>query len=160
MMTTISAQALLGLYDKDYLKNVSTLGALSDDALMFLLEQGDILQPVVGERLFSYEDPVDSFYVVLDGQIDFYKPCRNGRTLIRQYHRGMEIGFVAMIGLHGRAGDADAGPQPTYLLRVSTGLFSDLQQKMPNDFGILLLNLAREMSRRLREADIRLAELE
>ncbi|GGK72255.1 Crp/Fnr family transcriptional regulator [Amphritea balenae] len=159
MITSLSAQELLQLYSTDYFKNASTFGALSDDALLFLLDKSDILLAQTGDRIFSFGDPVDCFYVVLDGRVGFYKPCRGGRTHIRDYEFGMEVGFMAMIGLHDRAGDGDA-EELTLLLRVSTAVFSEIQQKLPNDFGILLLNLAREMARRLRDADNRLADVE
>ena len=155
-MLSIAGNEVIERYGLDYFKEASTLGALTDQALTYLLQKGKILQLEAGERLFSLGDPVDCFYVIIDGLIGFYKPCEDGRCHIRDYSFGMEIGFVAMIGLHGRAGDSQAG-EPTLVLEVSTTLFSELQHDLPNDFGVLLLNLSREMSRRLRDADNRLA---
>lgn len=159
MPRQISADQLRQRYSPDYFSNASTLGALSEEALGYLLEQGVLLDLDSGDPLFNLGDPGDSFYVILDGCIALYRPGPAGMTHIRDYGFGMELGSVAMIGLHDRVGDARA-TEPSVLLQVSCHLFSELQQKLPNDFGVLLLNLSREMSRRLRDADNRLAGLE
>lgn len=159
MIRSISTAQILERHGLDYFKDASTLGALSEEALLYLLEKGEVLELDVGDRLFSYGDQVDCFYVILDGRVGFYKPCKGSWTHIRDYSFGMELGFVAMIGLHSRTGSADA-EDSSHLLKVTSTLFSDLQQDLPNDFGVLLLNLSREMARRLRDADNRLAEME
>lgn len=159
MTAQITSAQLLERYGLDYFKNASTFGALTDDALHYLLDKGDLLQMEPGDELFRIGDAGDCFYVILDGCIGFHKPCQRKQTHIRDYEFGTEVGFVAMIGLHSRVGDA-AATKPTLVLKVSCHLFSELQQDLPNDFGVLLLNLSREMSRRLRDADNRLAEAE
>jgi hypothetical protein len=60
-----------------------------------------------------------------------------------------------MIGLHDRAGDHIA-PEESVVVQVTCGLFYALQEALPKDFGLFLLNLSREMARRLRESDSRL----
>lgn len=141
----------------DYFKNASTLGALSNNATTYLLENGIIYQLDKGEQLFAFDEPGDNFFVVLKGTIQFYKAGKHHPTHIRDYLFGQEIGSVAMIGLHNRSGDAFAG-EDSITLKVSCSLFHSLHETFPTDFGILLLNLSREMARRLREADEKLAE--
>jgi len=158
-LNCVSPSSFIERYGLDYLRGASTLGALSEEALSYLIERGELFEMMPGETLFNIDDPVDCFYVILDGGIAFYKPSKEGRTHIRDYNFGMELGFVAMIGLHNRVGDAEAA-KPTLILKVTCDLFNDLHQDLPNDFGILLLNLSREMSRRLRDADERLANAE
>ncbi|WP_165840174.1 Crp/Fnr family transcriptional regulator [Motiliproteus coralliicola] len=142
----------------DYVRDASTLGALSEGALRYLFNNGELISLDKDDVLFRLGDCADSFHVVLQGSVRLVKPRHDGSSAhIRDYTFGHEIGFVAMIGLHGRVGDVLAN-EPSYLLRVSCGLFDALHNEMPNDFGILLLNLSREMSRRLRDADNRLAD--
>ncbi|MCV6609918.1 MAG: cyclic nucleotide-binding domain-containing protein [Amphritea sp.] len=159
MTSLVTYSELMQQFDLDYFKEGATFGALSEEGLVYLLQNGEIEQLESGDRLFSLDDPADCFYVILDGWIGFYKPGKQGRTHIRDYTFGTELGFVSMIGLHPRLGDGDASAK-TLLLKVSCDLFSDLHRDLPNDFGVLLLNLSREMSRRLRDADRRIAELE
>jgi len=46
------------------------------------------------------------------------------------------------------------------VVQVTSGLFHALQEALPKDFGLFLLNLSREMARRLRESDSKLVENE
>lgn len=155
-MHSIPDNELIDRYGLDYFKDASTLGALTSQALSYLLKNGKIMQLKERELLFSYGDRVDCFYVILDGLISFYKPCETGRCHIRNYGFGTTIGFVAMVGLHNRSGDAVAA-EPSCLLKVSAALFSAMQQSFPADFAVLQMNLSREMARRLRESDSKLA---
>lgn len=153
----VSSSELIEEFGIDYFKNASTFGALSENAITFLLENGIICQLDTGEQLFAYDSPGDNFFVVLKGSIQFYKAGKHQPTHIRDYLFGQEIGSVAMIGLHNRSGEAFAGEE-SITLKVSCDLFHSLHEKFPTDFGILLLNLSREMARRLRESDEKLAE--
>ena len=62
---------------------------------------------------------------------------------------GEQIGYVSMIGLFQRLGDGRAHG-PTVLLEVSSDLFHQLHEEFAFDFGILMLNLSREMARAIR----------
>jgi len=159
MIRRLSAEQLLQRYDLDYFKEASSLGALTDEAISFLFREGDLMEMDSGDHLFNLGDPGDSFFIIMDGSVALYRPGSRGMTHIRDYGYGMELGFVAMIGLHDRLGDAVVN-EPSVVLKVSCHLFSQLQVELPNDFGVMLLNLSREMSRRLRDADARLADFE
>lgn len=154
---SVIGSELLAQFGIDYFKNASTLGALSNTAITYLLENGTIFQLDKGDQLFAYDSPGDNFFVVLKGTIQFYKAGKHQPTHIRDYLFGQEIGSVAMIGLHNRSGEAFAG-EDSIALKVSCSLFHSLHENFPTDFGILLLNLSREMARRLRESDEKLAE--
>ncbi len=158
-MRTLDGRQLIEQLGIDYFKAGSSFGALSDQAIRFLIEQGVVLQLDKGDKLFSYGDPGDSFYIVLKGRIEYLKPRGNGFTHIRDYTFGQEFGCVAMIGLHDRAGDHFA-PEESVVVQVTCGLFHALQEALPKDFGLFLLNLSREMARRLRESDSKLVENE
>ena len=158
-MRTLDGRQLIEQLGIDYFKAGSSFGALSDQAIRFLIEQGVVLQLDKGDKLFSYGDPGDSFYIVLKGRIEYLKPRGNDFIHIRDYTFGQEFGCVAMIGLHDRAGDHIA-PEESVVVQVTCGLFHALQEALPKDFGLFLLNLSREMARRLRESDSKLVENE
>jgi CRP-like cAMP-binding protein len=156
-MKHLAGGQLIAKVGIDYFKDASTFGALSDEAIIYLLENGEVRQLDKGDILFAYGDPGDSFFVNLKGKIEFFKTRQNEATHIRDYLFGQEVGSVAMIGLHPRVGDARAA-EDSIMLEVSCGLFHDLHENYPVDFGILLLNLSREMARHLRASDDKLAE--
>ena len=97
VMQTLNATQLIELLGIDYFKEGSTFGALSDEAIRYLLEKGQILQLDKGEQLFAYGDPGDSFYVVLQGSVQFMKPRQNEFTHIRDYVFGQEIGKLSIL---------------------------------------------------------------
>ncbi|WP_432470467.1 Crp/Fnr family transcriptional regulator [Amphritea sp. HPY] len=148
-MRTLIGSQLIEEFGISYFKECSTLGAVSEKAIKYLLDEGKVLQLEKGDFLFEYGDRCDCFYVVLKGAIPFFKYHEGRSTYIRDYVFGEEIGFVAMIGLHDRTGSAKAG-QDSIVLEVSSTLFYELHEIFPIDFGLLLLNLAREMSRVIR----------
>ncbi|RVU32645.1 MULTISPECIES: Crp/Fnr family transcriptional regulator [Neptunomonas] len=158
-MTPLTAQALLELIPLDRLKEASTFGALSGSAIEYLLHKGSLLKLSKGEALYQYGDPGGCFYVVLDGALAFYKHHEGKMLYIRDFCFGEELGFMAMVALHHRVGSAEAA-EDTIVLEVSCGLFHDLHDTMPADFGVLLLNLSREMARVVRELENRIVKLE
>lgn len=154
---SVIGSELLEQYGIDYFRGASTLGALTPDAINYLLNNGDVFELNKGEALFSYDEPGNSFFVVLKGKIQFFKIRNNKPKHIRDYLFGQEVGSVAMIGLHDRVGNSFAG-EDSIILKVSCNVFHGLHEALPTDFGILLLNLSREMARRLRESDDKFAD--
>lgn len=124
----------------------SIFGALSPEATQFLLEEGAIFQVTAGETLYAYGDRGDRFYVVCSGAINFMKYHNNDFHLIRTAKFGQEVGFVAMIDLHKEGGSAIA-KEDSIVLQVTSDLFHDLHRAFPIDFGLMTLNLARDMAR-------------
>ncbi len=139
------------------LKNASIFGALSDSGIQFLLGQGKLHTFEKDDEIFAYGDKGNSFYVVLEGELDFYKQHDSKKRLTRTIHFGEAIGFVSMIALHQRVGSLVA-VKSGILVEVSSDVFSDFHDRHPFDFGILLMNLARDMGRTIRELSNALVE--
>jgi CRP-like cAMP-binding protein len=152
-MKTLDGESLLAESGLEAFKRGSTFGALSDEAIRFLLGRGRILSLSDGEELFHPDDAGDSFFVVLQGQIDYF---RDG-VLIRTVAFGEQSGYVSMIGLFRHIG-AGKAHGPTVVLEVSSDLFYQLHLELPSDFGILVLNLSRDMARALRTVGGNLVE--
>lgn len=124
----------------------SVFGALSEAATYFLLEHGKLYSVQAGESVFEYGDAGDRFYVVCSGSLNFYKLHDNDWRHIRVVNAGEETGFVPMIALHKQSGKAVAR-QDSIVLEIGSALYAALQQEYSQDFGLLTLNLAREMAR-------------
>ena len=124
----------------------SIFGALSGNAIQFLLQKGRIYEVRAGDTVYEYGDRGDRFYIVCRGVIEFFKYHNDEFHLIRTAGFGQEVGFVAMIDLHEEGGSAIA-KEDSLVLQISSELFSDLQKAHPLDFGLMTLNLARDMAR-------------
>ncbi|WP_027856053.1 cyclic nucleotide-binding domain-containing protein [Marinobacterium jannaschii] len=157
-MNPISVEQLMQDFPLDYLRELSTLGAISDDTVMNLLNEGRILQLAEGETLYHFGEKVKGFYVILSGEIDLYQNHLGSEVLIHQYQTGEQIGFVGMIALHDRMGSAIASSN-TVVLELSAYQYFDLHLTASQDFGLLTLNLSREMARTIGNLGNCVAEL-
>ena len=149
-MKTTTGASLIALFGIDYFRDASAFGALSDEAIRFLLDNGRALALNQGDLLYEPGDKGDRFYVVLQGALSFYQYHLGEFAYIRDHVFGEELGFVALIALHDRVGKAVTARQG-YVLEISSALFHRLRERLPMDFGLLLLNLSREMARTIRE---------
>ena len=129
-------------------------GALSEECRDFLLQQGSLWHARPGDVLFSIGDNSGLFYIVLSGIVRFFQPDGETGEMVplRCYEVGQQIGFVGMIGLHQRRGDAIM-EEEGYLLEVSSDLFHRLCEQYPQMFQIFLINITREMSREISHLD-------
>jgi CRP-like cAMP-binding protein len=148
-MKTVLAKNTQYDISSSHLKEGSIFGALSDSSITFLLESGALHQASKGEEIFAHGSKGNSFHTVLYGTLDFYKQHGEKKTRTRTIQFGEAIGFVSMIALHERVGNLYA-LEDCLLLEISSQLFSDLHDKYPFDFGILLMNLSRDMARTIR----------
>lgn len=149
-MQTVSGTSLIDRFGMEYFQGAAAFGAVSPAAIEFLLDGGRVLQLKKGEVVYRPGDKGDRFYVILQGSLSFYQYYLDEFAYIRDHLFGEEMGFVAMIALHDRVGKAVAA-EDAYLLEISCGLFHELHERFPVDFGLFLLNLSREMARTIRE---------
>lgn len=124
----------------------SVFGALSIEATHFLLERGVLYELASGDTLFEPGDRGDCFYVVCKGSLDFFKMYKGALRHIREVGFGEETGFVPMIALHKQTGVAMAR-EDSIVVEIGADLYAEFQQAHTLDFGLLTLNLAREMAR-------------
>lgn len=149
-MITINGSELLEKFGMDYFQGASIFGALPPEVIDYLLQEGKVHYVKKWDIIYKPGDKGDRFFVILGGSVSFYQYHHDEYAYIRDHLFGEELGFVAMIALHDRVGKAVAA-EDGYILEVSCNLFSELQRKYPAEFGILLLNLSREMARTIRD---------
>ncbi|MFC6671748.1 cyclic nucleotide-binding domain-containing protein [Marinobacterium aestuariivivens] len=132
----------------DSLSELSTFGALSRNCVHFMLNRGRLLRLEPGEVLYRPGTSSGSFFVLLDGALRFYKHFPRCDVFTRVFRSGEQLGFDAMIGLHERTGTPVA-MEPLLILEISVELFHDIHLHYPADFGLIMINLARELSREI-----------
>lgn len=156
-MKTITAKAIHNSLPQEKIRQGSLFGALTDDCINFILKEGRILELGQGEKAFDSGDSGNAFFVVLEGSLSFVK-LHNGKLYsTRDIGFGEEVGFVAMIALHNHAGYAVANCD-SRVLEVTSDLFARIHENYPFDFGIITLNLARDMARNIRKLSNALVE--
>lgn len=151
-MKQIHGKRLIDEYGVDHFKSISTFGALQEETLQLLIENGEALQCEAGDVLFDIGIPSDCFYVLLTCSASLFKYNNGCYSFIRNYQQGEPIGFVGMIALvdrNARVVINDDG----YVLKISNDLFHSLYQRNPDNFALLLMNLCRDMARGLIQVD-------
>lgn len=142
----------------DRLRDIGLFGGLGEDVLAFVAGLG-VSEITPGTVVFKEGDSGREMYVILDGEIE----------VLRRSKRGHET-RVAILGPNDWFGEMsilDVLPRsattrvlaPSRLLRLTSHDLDGLYRRDLKAYSLLVLNIAREMSRRLRVADGLLAEL-
>lgn len=147
-MQVLRADSVIESLGLPYLRNLSTFGALSSQIIVDMLGMGQIRQLDKGEYLARYGEMAVEFQVVLQGRIAFYKHSDECDVLTRYFNAGEQMGFDLMIGMIEHNG-IDVATESTTVLDISSDEFLDLHGKYPVDFGLLMINLTRELSREI-----------
>ncbi|PHQ15956.1 hypothetical protein CLH61_07405 [Marinobacter profundi] len=141
-----------------YFRDLSSLGALPDEVILRLLQEGRVISLDAGDSLYAVGDRSDAFYIVLAGKVGTWMPRRDGGwTLARCHEPGDDMGFVPMIALSNRPATTRAD-EDSVVLEISCGHFLNLHQQEPDAFGLMLLNLVRGMARSIINMASMLAE--
>ncbi|KAB2968946.1 Crp/Fnr family transcriptional regulator [Zoogloea sp.] len=148
-MEKIDGTRLLESPGVGHFKTGSTFGALSNEAVAFLLSKGRVFSLSDGDKVFYANEPASCFYVVLEGSVNYFHDLKDTEVLIRTANFGDTVGYVSMIGLFDRIGIAKSRGS-SLVLEISSDLFYQMHIDYPFDFGIVMLNLTRNMARTIR----------
>ena len=140
------------------LREVGLFGALSDEFLEHLAGTLTANRIMVGETVFREGDPAREMYVVLDGEIEVLKKSRRGReTRVAILGPNDTFGEMSIIDMQPRSATVRALGSAR-LLRISTEEMDALYRHDLKSYTLIVLNIARDLSRRLRVADGLLAD--
>ncbi len=141
------------------LRNIGLFGALSDDVLVFLASMLTVVKPTIGEAIFREGDEANAMYVVLAGEMEVTKKSRGAvDARVAVLGPGDWFGEMSIVDIQPRSATVRA-LAPGRLIRVSAADLDSLYRHDVRSYAIIVLNLARELSRRLRVADGILADL-
>lgn len=147
-MNILNAAETLDSLGADFLRELSTFGALSDDVIVDMLTKGVVRQYDKGEYVTRLGQIAEEFQVVLRGKVAFYKRFDDCSVLTRTFNQGEQLGFDLMIGLS-RHNGTDVMLEDSLILDVSSEQFFKLHVVFPKDFGLLMINLSRELAREI-----------
>jgi CRP-like cAMP-binding protein len=141
------------------LRNIGLFGALSDDVLGFLASMLSVVKPEVGETIFREGDDASAMYVVLAGEMEVTKKSRAAvDARVAVLGPGDWFGEMSIVDIQPRSATVRA-LAPGRLIRITSSDLDALYRHDVRSYAIIVLNLARELSRRLRVADGILADL-
>ena len=141
------------------LRNIGLFGALSDDVLEYLATLLTVETPPAGATLFREGEDANAMFVVINGEVEVLKKSkRSVEARVAVLGPGDWFGEMSIVDIQPRSATVRA-LAPSRLLRVSSADLDALYRHDLRSYAIIILNLARELSRRLRVADGILADL-
>ena len=145
--------------DREFLAQVPIFGGLPERALETILGAARMVRVAPGQLLIGEGDRAVSLFVVCDGEVEISKRGRNGVEFgLAILRRGDCIGEMSLIDIESRSATVRAVAAAA-LLSLDLAAIARLYQTDLESYTLLVLNLAREISRRLRRADQVLVDL-
>lgn len=142
----------------DRLREVGLFGAMSDEILDHIAKNMDQVEFPPGATIFAEGDPAREMFVVLDGEVEVLKRSRRGRdTRVAILGPNDAFGEMSIIDVQPRSATVRT-LGPTRVLRMRSTDLDALYRHDLKAYTILVLNVARDLSRRLRVTDGLLAD--
>jgi CRP/FNR family transcriptional regulator, cyclic AMP receptor protein len=137
------------------LQSIAVFGALSEDTLDFLLRRATEVRCDAGQYFFREGDDAQSIYILERGRVAVLKEWQGRHYLLGELGAGACFGEMALMDMHARSASVLA-TEETLAFKIGAGALLELYEHDIEQFTLLQMNLGREVSRRLREADERI----
>ena len=142
----------------DGLRDIGLFGALSDEVLTHLVSTLKQFTVIPGDTIFREAEPAHEMFVLLDGEVEVVKKSRLGREhRIALLGPSDCFGEMSVIDMMPRSATVRA-VAPSRLLRISSEDMDALYRYDLKSYALITLNIARDLSRRLRVSDGILAD--
>lgn len=136
------------------LQDTPFFGAISLDTIRFILQLAEVQNKAAGEYFFKQGELGDSLYLLEKGSASVFKSCGSEEYELRQVTEGCCFGELALIDFTPRSATVRAQTDCS-ALKISSATLHQLYQHDSEQFLIIQMNMAREVSRRLRASDDR-----
>jgi CRP-like cAMP-binding protein len=134
------------------LQQMPIFGAIDDEALQFLLDPVPLITVRSGDYFFRENDPADCMYVLESGRVAVFKEWAGREMLLRRLDAGDCFGEMALLDLFPRSASVRAESDCHAIALAPEHLYR-LFEHDARQFAMIQMNIGREMSRRLRDAD-------
>src|SRR2546426_10389828 len=137
----------------DALKNVTIFADLDEPARTLLREHAERITVSAGGVVVREGEPGNQFYLIASGAVRVCKRFdRSDEVELARLKAGDFFGEMCILETLPRSATVQAVNDPG-LFALTPTAFQDLFEAMPAQYSILLLNMARDLSRRLRRLD-------
>ena len=137
------------------LQQMPLFDGLTESALGVLLGDSREIAVPAGAFFFREGEPGESLYVLDAGEVELTKTTQTGPVVLARLQAGDCFGEMAVIDLSPRSASAQA-LLATRALELSMNGLHALYQQDVEQFALVQMNMARELSRRLRKLGDRL----
>ena len=129
------------------------LAGLKLPALELLADEGTVREFDAGTWIVREGEEGHSLFIIVEGEVDVVKGEGTAHPVtLARLHAGTFFGEMCVVDPVPRAASVRAVP-PVSAVEIKAATLYHLFQKMPDQYAIMILNLARDMARRLRSLD-------
>jgi len=133
----------------EVLQQMAIFGGVGSDALQFLLAGSRVGEHAAGSHIAREGDLATGLYVLLGGHVAIQRRWNDHQVQLRELGPGDCFGEMALLDLGPRSASVLALDDCT-VLELPAGLLHDFFEHDPRQFALMQMNIARELSRRLR----------
>ncbi len=137
------------------LRRMPIFGGLNDVSLTFILENSNRVRRSAGQNFFREGEQANSLFVLDSGSVIVEKDWKGVPIPLRRLAVGDCFGEMAIIDLQARSASVRAQTD-CEAIEITSETLHRLHQRDLEQYAILMMNLGREVSRRLREVSERL----
>ncbi|WP_295436285.1 Crp/Fnr family transcriptional regulator [uncultured Thiodictyon sp.] len=134
------------------LRDMPIFGAVPDQALAYLNARAERVAMPAGHWFFHQGDRGETMYVLRFGRVEIHRALGERAEVIGRLGPGDCFGEMALIDLYPRSAGVRAA-EDCLALGLSNALLYQLYAVDPEPFTLIMMNLARELSRRLRRTE-------
>lgn len=136
------------------LQQMPFFGGIREDMLVFLLDHCSEAKVPRGTVFFREGEPAESLFVLEAGSVEVRRRGERGEIVLCRLGRGACFGEMALVDLSPRSATVQALEDCSTLEIFADSLYR-LYERDLEQFTLIQMNIARELSRRLRLADDR-----
>ncbi|VWX63597.1 Cyclic nucleotide-binding domain-containing protein [Burkholderiales bacterium 8X] len=136
----------------ELLQQMPIFGGITEEALEYLLQSAPLVEVEAGRYFFHEGDTALGMYVLESGQVSVSKSWQHCELLLRQLASGDCFGEMGLLDLYPRSASVRADIDCRAIELSSANLYR-MFERDATQFALIQMNIAREMSRRLRHTD-------
>lgn len=141
------------------LRSIGLFGGVDEESLRLLARDLPIIHAEVGKNVVTEGEVSAEMFVVIDGELEVLKRGPAGDVRVALLGPGGWFGEMSLIDVQPRSASVRA-LAPGRLLRISgEAIDRGLYRRDAKAYTLFVMNIARELSRRLRVTDGLLAQL-
>jgi CRP-like cAMP-binding protein len=136
----------------ELLQGMAIFGGIREDTLELLLQLARIVNVNKGDFYFKEGDPGTSVFVLESGRVVATKLWNGEQHILHYFGAGDCFGEMALMDFSSRSATVTA-VEESGAIEISSACLYRIRKKDLEQFTLIQMNMGREVSRRLREAD-------
>ena len=139
------------------LQQMPIFGGVKESIIKMVLAGSEIVKVKKSTFFFNEGDPSTYMYVLETGLVAVIKTVKNRQYILAKLHGGDCFGEMEILDLQPRSASIYA-QEDCSVIQIHCSMLYKIYRKDCQQYSLIIMNIARELSRRLREADNKICE--